>query len=81
MRRNCTMLSKKGTAKRLMNAQQELILAKWQNTIEGKVLDAISDGLNLCNVDKVPEWVANNMRIMHPDWEVYYTRDYTQFCW
>lgn len=75
------MLSENGAAKRLMEAQQELILSKWINKIEGLVLDAISEGINLCDVEQVPEWVANNIRDLHPDWDVYYTLAKTQISW
>lgn len=74
-------LSKEGTAKRLMEAQQELNLAKWLNKVECKVLEAITDGNNLCNIENLPEWVAHNVEELHPDWQVTYDSDYTEISW
>ncbi len=75
------ILSKEGTARRLTEAQKELILARWLNKVECRVLEAITEGINLCNIEDLPEWVANNVKISHPDWEVSYNTDYTQICW
>ena len=75
------MLSENGTARRLMEAQQDLILAKWMNKVECNVLEAISEGKNLCDVEEIPEWVANNIKKYHPDWTVSYTPEKTQISW
>lgn len=75
------MLSKQGTARRLMEAQQELILAEWMNNIELQVLKAISKGENLCTIKKIPKWVANNINLQHPDWTVTHEPEKTTISW
>lgn len=75
-----TMFSS-GDARRLMESQQELTLLKWMNRVEYKVLVAISDGKNFCDIERIPEWVANNIKLQHPDWDVLYTLDKTHISW